>query len=283
MSLVLRGTDGLVFPDGSIQPIASYTTASTKTGSYSIVASDINSIITVNGSFTLGHAITAAQAGSGFHYTIRNIGTATVTIDPAGSETIDGAATLKCCAKQVFDVVSDGVNWFTLGYDHPVVVLKFRANAPSINYFIMTLPPDYQVFNLLLTGVMMDSNANLWAQFDSNPSNHYYEICYSGPPSGTAPSRSGAYGAQGIVFQAGGFAGSPIRSNITIDPGGGAGGTPGITYISNGVFLGDGSQYSSFGGGYYSSGTRATSFTVYTGSGLLQDGNVTLVGYPPHG
>jgi len=43
---------------------------------------------------------------------IKNIGTGTVTIDPSGSETIDGSATkLMSIQYSVIELVSDGVNW----------------------------------------------------------------------------------------------------------------------------------------------------------------------------
>jgi hypothetical protein len=120
----------------------------TKTAAYNVAATDRNALFSVSGSWTLGHTVTAATAGAGFRYTIQNTGMQTVTIDPAGSETIDGTTTLKCLAKEQFDVVCDGTNWITVGRK-AIVAISTTVIAAATNIVIFTLPPDYSSFEII--------------------------------------------------------------------------------------------------------------------------------------
>lgn len=83
---------------------------STKVANYTLT--DADDIILANGTLTL---TLPAAATITKKFTIKNIGTGTVTIDGDGSETIDGALT-----HEIFDqyhsvnLVSDGTGWFIL-------------------------------------------------------------------------------------------------------------------------------------------------------------------------
>jgi hypothetical protein len=120
------------------------------TAAGNVTVADNGCVISCGGStaYTLTHAVTAAQAGNGFRYTIRNITSSfTITIDPAGSETIDGAATLKCYNKQIFDIVCDGTNWFTV--NRPALTPLQIITVPSqVSLVDLTLPEDYPVFDI---------------------------------------------------------------------------------------------------------------------------------------
>jgi hypothetical protein len=91
-------------------------TISNKTGAYTVVAGDLGTIINcTSGTFTVS-LTAAATLGAGFTCTIWNTGTATsnsITIDPAGAETIDGTATLILRRGEGLSVVCDGTNWQT--------------------------------------------------------------------------------------------------------------------------------------------------------------------------
>ena len=91
-------------------------TISNKTAAYTVQAIDAGTIINcTSGTFTLG--ITAAAAlGSGFSFTVWNTSTSSsdvVTIDPAGSETIDGVTTLLLRVGEGTQVICNGTNWET--------------------------------------------------------------------------------------------------------------------------------------------------------------------------
>ena len=63
-----------------------------KSASYTAVLADIGCIIDCTGSWTLS-LTAAAVLGDGYYVWVRNAGSGTITIDPAGAETIDGGAT----------------------------------------------------------------------------------------------------------------------------------------------------------------------------------------------
>lgn len=64
------------------------------------------------GTFNL---LTAASAGSNFFFAIRNSGGGDFTIDPAGSELVDGAATLTLRPGDSTVLATDGLNWYSFG------------------------------------------------------------------------------------------------------------------------------------------------------------------------
>jgi hypothetical protein len=68
-------------------------------------------VITADGTFTIS-LTSAATLGQGARYQIINIGSGTITIDPAGAETINGNATVSQTSQfDYLEIVSDGTNW----------------------------------------------------------------------------------------------------------------------------------------------------------------------------
>jgi len=84
----------------------------TKTGSYTMVATDVNNVIqwTSAGTFSL---LAAGVAGSDFYVDIFANGGA-VTIDPDGSETVNGSATLLVADTESATLVCTGTGWLLL-------------------------------------------------------------------------------------------------------------------------------------------------------------------------
>jgi hypothetical protein len=81
-------------------------------GNYTVVATDRNKLVDYVGSG--GHTISftaAATLGSGFEFHIKNSGTGNVTVDPSGSETIDGSTTLVLTPNQAIVVVCTGTTF----------------------------------------------------------------------------------------------------------------------------------------------------------------------------
>jgi hypothetical protein len=91
-------------------------TIQNKTGAYTVIAGDLNTIINcTSGTFTVG-LTAAATLGSGFNVTIWNTSATqadAITIDPAGAETIDGVATLILRRGEGMQIVCNGTNWDT--------------------------------------------------------------------------------------------------------------------------------------------------------------------------
>lgn len=73
-----------------------------------------NSRIYANGSLTLS-LLAAADAGDGFEFIVKNIGSNDVIIDPDLSETIDDASTLTLKEGRSVRVMCDGDEWYTHG------------------------------------------------------------------------------------------------------------------------------------------------------------------------
>lgn len=80
-----------------------------------VTTADRGRLIVATGTWTMALPA-AATAGAGFGFLVSNGGSGTITLDPSGSETIDGAATLALGAGRSGLVVCTGSAWLTLGF-----------------------------------------------------------------------------------------------------------------------------------------------------------------------
>lgn len=85
-----------------------------RTTGTTVTTSDCGRLIDGTSSWTLTLP-TASSAGDGWAIAVRNSGTGTITLDPAGSEQIDGAATVALAAGDACFVVCTGSAWRTVG------------------------------------------------------------------------------------------------------------------------------------------------------------------------
>lgn len=69
---------------------------------------------------TLGLPV-ASKAGSGWFINLRNSGSGALTVDPNGSETINGAATLSLQPGDSAVAISNGTGWYTVGLGQEAV------------------------------------------------------------------------------------------------------------------------------------------------------------------
>jgi hypothetical protein len=83
-----------------------------QSSAYTVVSTDNNSLILCTGTFTLSFTA-AATLGNQFFTDVRNGSTGIITLDPNGSETIDGQTTKLLLPGQSIRVYSDGTNLFT--------------------------------------------------------------------------------------------------------------------------------------------------------------------------
>ncbi len=82
-----------------------------KTSTYTATVAD--NTIDCTGTFTL--SLPTASGITGRIYNIKNSGTGTLTIDPSGSETIDGSTTLVSVIQySTYTIKSDGTNWIII-------------------------------------------------------------------------------------------------------------------------------------------------------------------------
>ena len=80
----------------------------TKSALYTLTASD-HIVIATSGTWTATLPTAASIAGT--EYIIKNSGSGIITVDPAGTETIDGSTTIDLAKYDSLTVVSDGTNW----------------------------------------------------------------------------------------------------------------------------------------------------------------------------
>lgn len=65
--------------------------------------------------------LTAVSAGNNFFIFVRNEGGGDLTIDPAGTETINSAATLVLRPGDSANIITDGTSWYTIGLGQDAV------------------------------------------------------------------------------------------------------------------------------------------------------------------
>lgn len=82
-----------------------------KTGAYTVVAGDDNKLISCVGTFTVSMTA-AATLGADFNCWIANDGTGIITIDPSGSELIDGFSTISVTPAEVVGVGCTGTEFW---------------------------------------------------------------------------------------------------------------------------------------------------------------------------
>ncbi len=105
-----RGTDWYEIFRGPVR-WTSFTVA--KTANYTVAREDLGKVLACSGTFTVT-LTAAASLGNGFVIGIKNTGSGIVTIDPNGSELIDGVTTLVVNPGWAYMVVCDGVAWRTI-------------------------------------------------------------------------------------------------------------------------------------------------------------------------
>lgn len=78
-----------------------------KTGAYTAVFADRSNLFDLSGTFTLSFTA-CATLGSGWYAYLRNIGSGTITLDPNGTETVDGLSTTTLHPGEVRIIQCDG-------------------------------------------------------------------------------------------------------------------------------------------------------------------------------
>lgn len=125
-----------------------------RTAAYTLVAADNGRyIICSGGSWTL----TLPTASSALYFRVRNdMGitgtTGTITLQPAGGATIDGAASLALLPQQECTLFSDGTNWRTFELKREVVLGTINTTASTASVTVL-LPVGYRYFELDFTAL----------------------------------------------------------------------------------------------------------------------------------
>lgn len=92
------------------------------TGPRTVLATDRASALVWNGTGTgTLNLLSAATAGNNFFIAVRNSGGGDLTVDAAGSETIDGLPALALRPGESTNIITDGLSWYTLGLGQDAV------------------------------------------------------------------------------------------------------------------------------------------------------------------
>ena len=113
-------------------PVRTFTTSPVTVSNTANRAEALVWIGTGAGAFNLP---TAASAGNNFFIFVRNSGAGDLTIEPAGSETINGAPNLALRPGDSATAITDGLSWYTIGlgqeavfaFDYTVINLSGRS------------------------------------------------------------------------------------------------------------------------------------------------------------
>jgi hypothetical protein len=159
-------------------------TVETKNANYTLAANDrASTVVSTGGAITFAFTA-AATLTDGWIVLIRNSGTGTLTLDPDGSETIDGASTKSLAIGESCLVVSDGSNLYTVGYGRSATVAFSAVNINLAGTGTYTesaseVASQVQNFTGLLTGariVQYGTAAGYWFVYN-NTTGAYTVTC----------------------------------------------------------------------------------------------------------
>lgn len=130
---------------------------------------DRGKLILASGTYTQTFA-TAATLGSGWSVNIRNVGTGIITLDPAGAETIGGAATFPVFPDENLSIICTGTAFLISGASERVLLVS-KSGAASGHLFtgIGANLPRFRTFEFTFERVVpVASGQTLYAKCSSD-------------------------------------------------------------------------------------------------------------------
>jgi len=121
---------------------------STKTAAYDMVAGDDGKlIVATSGTWTLGTAVAASTLKDGWTVWFINSGTGTVTFNPFGAETANGASTITFAPGEHGHIRCDGSNFRVLRAGRELLATASQATGATID-FTSLITSDYALIML---------------------------------------------------------------------------------------------------------------------------------------
>lgn len=159
---------------------------------YTAVAADFGLEITCSSTWTLG-LTAAATLGDGWYCYVRNIASGIITIDPNGSETIDGATTLTLRPGAVLMIHCDGATFRTFGKSGPVALTDVVTIAGSTSALDFTIGFDGSFEELILRfwGLTLATNDSLRLLLRNPSGGAWMKWAYGGVASAGGPPAGG--------------------------------------------------------------------------------------------
>ncbi len=153
---------------------ASNITVDGKTAAYTVVIGDLGKVINCTANTFTVSLTAAATLGAGFNVTIWNTGTGDITIDPAGSETIDSRSTLVLRNGEGTQIICNGTNWNTgskktmRGYSENINGTQGRPTATGGNAIAIASSSVASNTAALAVGVASNASGTNSAAIGSN-------------------------------------------------------------------------------------------------------------------
>ena len=227
-------------------------------------------------------AIATTPTGSG--WMVRNAGTAALTIDPSGAETINGAATLVLQAGQAAFIFDGGAAWqcVTAG-GASYVQIRPPQTVTAVSAVDFTLPAGFRRYRLEIdrgrvatAGQVLALRCGVGASFDFGGTDYLYGYLTH---TGSTQSSASLFGS--AIDISGGLKADDSNSSIEvmIDPGSAS--TPFIARCACGAIentVPSFRVFSSFGGRQANGAKDA--IRIFASSGANISGTFTLFGIP---
>lgn len=142
-----------------------------KSGNYTALNSDNNAVHRYTAAATAS-LTAAATLGTGWNYTIVANGAA-VTIDPNGSETINGLTTITVPDGTTAKIVCDGSNFFTVIKPMPWEVAGPSYDLAGLSNVAWTNTSGYRDLRLRVFGIPSGTTGNLFLRVSSDNGSTY--------------------------------------------------------------------------------------------------------------
>lgn len=189
-----------------------------KAGNYTALAADNNAVHRYTATATAS-LTAAATLGSNWRYTIISDG-GTVTIDPAGAETINGLATLIVPNGSSAYIICDGTNFFTIIKPFAWEIAGATTDLSGLSTASWTDLGNYRDLRLRIFGTPSGTTGNIFFRVSSNNGSSYdsgatdYAHAFINAESTTIAAVAGVTAAQFNLMNVN-FDAQPFEFNIT--------------------------------------------------------------------
>jgi hypothetical protein len=150
--------------------------AISKSSAYTVVAADAGSTIRCSAALTLS-LTAAATLGANFMFDVVNnaLSGNAITIDPNGSETINGFATLKVFPGERATIICDGSNWSAFGLSPLVLLSSQTVSAAAAVAFTSLFDASFSSFGFRTAGLLgSTAGTDLAAQVSTNAGSTWF-------------------------------------------------------------------------------------------------------------
>jgi hypothetical protein len=180
-----------------------------KTANYTVTKADVASVIVATGSNSWTLALpAAASVGAGFCLTLRNAGKGRITIDPNGSETVNGVTTLGCYQQDTVELICDGTNWLAM-FQSPFSIVAAETTTGALATIDLTLPSEFKKFTLELDGLEPSVIATMGMRLSIDGGSSFYSgsgaYAWNGSYDSSATASATTYKSASSTFGTTGF------------------------------------------------------------------------------